>query len=349
MGRKRQVPEARCIEHPGSHVISKGTYETLAGRRRQYQCTPAVGDRHRFSVAVDRNGAVVHGWTPLPACPHHPSGLVVRNGTYGRTTGKPRQRYRCTPADGSMPHTFTPPLPCEHAHEGREQCDVWPDAAAEVALGDWERYARGFFEMTGKEAGTGGYTTWLDRGIERRVCDAALWLCVEHWRHVEMFKRAEQVIRLDWHARSRHPDIADAYAGQLAAGGRLANLDRALEICDEMLETADGSTHPGFGRLRSRRNQLAGRRQRLLVRPSGEFDEDGNPIAARRHHPTRLRRVRPSRFLSAIERDASAGASVVTSEARMALSLRGLCASQRASGTVGYSSGSPVAAGASNR
>ena len=195
---------------------------------------------------------------------------------------------------------------CRHA----EPCplDVWPDAAAEVALGDPERYARGFFEMTGKEAGTGVYTTWLDRGIDQRVCDAALWLSVEHWRRVEMFKRAEQVIELGWHAGSRHPDIADAYAGQLAAGGRLANLDRALEVCDEVLESADGSTHPGFGRLWSRRNQLAGRRQRLLVRPSGEFDEDGNPIPARRHHPTRPRRVRPSRFLSVLERDGSAGA-----------------------------------------
>ena len=124
MGRKRQVAEARCIEHPGSHVISKGTYETRAGRRRQYQCTPAVGDRHRFSLAMDRTDVVVLGWTPPPACPDHPGGRVVRNGTYGKTTGKPRQRYRCTPADGSKPHTFTPPLPREHVHEGREQCDV---------------------------------------------------------------------------------------------------------------------------------------------------------------------------------------------------------------------------------
>ncbi len=195
---------------------------------------------------------------------------------------------------------------CRHS----EPCplDVWTDAAAEVALGDPDRYARGFFEMTGKEAGTGAYTTWLDRGIDRRVCDEALWVCVEHWRAVEMFKRAEQVIELGWHAGSRHPDIADAYAGQLAAGGRLANLDRALEICDEALETAGGSTHPGFGRLRSRRNQLAGRRQRLLVRPSGEVDADGNPIPARRHHPAKPRRTRPPRFLSVLEGDRSAGA-----------------------------------------
>lgn len=83
--------------------------------------------------------------------------------------------------------------------------------------------------MTGKEAGTGAYTGWLKRGIDPRVCDAALWLCVEHWREVEMYKRAEQVIELGWHAGSRHPDLADAYAGQLGAGGRLSNFDRGAQ------------------------------------------------------------------------------------------------------------------------
>lgn len=177
--------------------------------------------------------------------------------------------------------------------------DLWPDTVAEVALGDPDSYARGFFEMTGKEAGTGAYTTWLASGVDQRICDAALWRCVEHWRTVEMFKRAEQVIELGWAAGSRHPDLADAYAGQLAASGRLASYDRAIGVCDEALTSADGSTHPGWGRLRSRRNQLAGRRQRLLVHPSGKFDEDGNPIPARRHHPTNPRRTRPMRFVDA--------------------------------------------------
>jgi DNA polymerase III epsilon subunit-like protein len=177
--------------------------------------------------------------------------------------------------------------------------DLWPDTVAQLALGDPERYARGFFEMTGKEAGTGAYTSWLGRGVDQRVCDAALWRCVEHWRAVEMFKRAEQVIELGWAAGCRHPDLADAYAGQLAASGRLASYERAIDVCDEALGVADGSTHPGWARLRSRRNQLAGRRQRLVVRPSGKFDEDGNPIPARRHHPTKPRRTRPMRFVDA--------------------------------------------------
>ena len=49
----------------------------------------------------------------------------------------------------------------------REAVLAWVRQRAE------ERYARGYFEMTGKEAGTGAYTSWLKRGIDPRVCDAA--------------------------------------------------------------------------------------------------------------------------------------------------------------------------------
>jgi hypothetical protein len=37
-------------------------------------------------------------------------------------TTTPRQRYRCTPLDGSKSHTFTPPLPREHVHDNGEDC-----------------------------------------------------------------------------------------------------------------------------------------------------------------------------------------------------------------------------------
>jgi hypothetical protein len=48
---------------------------------------------------------------------------VVRNGTYGKATPKPRQSYKCFPADGSKPHKFTPPLPRDHVHDNEEHCD----------------------------------------------------------------------------------------------------------------------------------------------------------------------------------------------------------------------------------
>lgn len=111
------------MKHPDGHVVAQGTYVSGSGTRRKYRCTPAVGDRHWFSVAVAGDGSIAASWSPPPQCPTHLGARVVRHGTYGKTTGKPRQRYRCLPEDGSKSHTFTPPLPREHVHEGHEQCD----------------------------------------------------------------------------------------------------------------------------------------------------------------------------------------------------------------------------------
>lgn len=115
---------ARCVKHPGGYVAAESTYETASGRRRQYRCTPPVGAPHWFSVPIDDAGVVAQAWSPPPACPEHPGSKVVRNGKYGKTTAKPRQRYRCAPADGSPAHSFTPELPRDHVHEGYEQCDL---------------------------------------------------------------------------------------------------------------------------------------------------------------------------------------------------------------------------------
>jgi hypothetical protein len=120
MGRRRTVEGARCFEHPGSHVVSLGVRERKSGLTRRYRCSPALGEVHTFSVRV--TGEVSAGWSPPPACPDHDGSKVVRNGTYGKGTPKPRQRYRCTPADGAKPHSFTPLLPRDHVHEGDEHC-----------------------------------------------------------------------------------------------------------------------------------------------------------------------------------------------------------------------------------
>lgn len=180
----------------------------------------------------------------------------------------------------------------------REPCplDMWPDTLATNALGDPARYARGFFEMTGAERGTGVYTTWIAAGHDPRICGAALWLCAEHWRRVGQDVRAGHVIEYGWDAGSRHPDIADAYAGQLAAAGRVSDLEAGLAICATALAARNDSSHPGWNRLRSRRDLLAGLIQRRTLRPSGQFDEHGNPIPLRRHHPDKPRRTHPARF-----------------------------------------------------
>jgi len=109
----------RCHLHPNSQVRSVGTYEAAGATRRRYRCVPKGGDVHSFSV-VEGQGARV--WSPPPPCPDHPGSKVVRNGTYGVRTPRPRQRYRCTPSDGSKQHTFTPPLPREHVHPSEGGC-----------------------------------------------------------------------------------------------------------------------------------------------------------------------------------------------------------------------------------
>lgn len=183
----------------------------------------------------------------------------------------------------------------------REPCalDTWPDTVAPIALGDPARYAKGFFEMTGAEAGTGAYTNWIATGVDPRIADAAVWLCVEHWHQVGQDTRAGQVVQQAFDAGCRHPDVADAYAGQLGAAGRLTNLNAGVAVCEQAAMSRQGSTHEGWTRLASRHSQLAGRAQRLTARPSGQFDEDGNPIPMRRHHPDTPRRSRPGRFLPA--------------------------------------------------
>ena len=122
-GRPRSKGDvARCVKHPGSHVVARGSYSTSGGKARRFFCTPAIGEPHTFSVLVAAPGRAVAAETP-PSCPSHSDSRVIRNGTYGKATPKPRQGYKCFPADGSKPHKFTPPLPRDHVHDNKEHCD----------------------------------------------------------------------------------------------------------------------------------------------------------------------------------------------------------------------------------
>jgi len=112
------------VKHPGSHVIARGSYQTKRGESRRFHCTPALGEPHTFTVLVPAPGrALAAQWSPPPPCQSHPGSRVVRNGTYGKKTPKPRQGYKCFPADGSKPHKFTPPLPRDHVHDNTDHCD----------------------------------------------------------------------------------------------------------------------------------------------------------------------------------------------------------------------------------
>lgn len=184
---------------------------------------------------------------------------------------------------------------CPNCRRG-EPCslDTWPATIARIALGDPERYARGFFETTGKEAGTGAYTTWLDDSQPPRVADAALWITYQYWRDSGAATRADQLVQLAWRRGCRHPDLADRYAHLVAQPGRATDLAAAVKACDDALQHERGSTHEGWLRLQARRAQLAGRQRRLTER--WVLDGNGNSVLYEPHHPKHPKRTRQPRF-----------------------------------------------------
>ena len=113
---------------------------------------------------------------------------------------------------------------------------------------------------SGSWAGTGAYTTWLDRG---QLADAALALVVDHWRATDQAGWADTVAQYGWDASCRHPDITEAVATLRAAPGTAADLTAAIAIIDTALTTAEGSTAPGWTRLEARRAHLAGLLRRV--------------------------------------------------------------------------------------
>jgi hypothetical protein len=86
-----------------------------------------------------------------------------------------------------------------------------------------------------------------------------------------------------------------AYANLLAAPGDETALRRAADVCAEAL-SRDGSTFDGWIELGAKHAQLLGRPEHRRLRPSGELDDDGSPVAVRRHHPETPRRTRPRRL-----------------------------------------------------
>ena len=174
--------------------------------------------------------------------------------------------------------------------------DAWYEALGVRALGDPDRFAAGFFETKGKESGTGVYSTWTATGIDTRIVGAAVAACVRYWDDVGQTVRAGQVAAGALAAGCQHPEVAERHALDVAAAGRAADLTAAVTVCDAVLAHRGGSTLESWASLETRRGLLAGRAQRLAFRHSGEYDEDGNPIPVRRHHPETPRRVRHPRF-----------------------------------------------------
>lgn len=129
------------------------------------------------------------------------------------------------------------------------------------------------------------------------LADAALRLVHRHWLATGYGDIADQLADNSWSVGSRDPEIAEAHATALAAGGREQDLQDAAAICGAVLSLRTGSTDEAWSLLEIRAAQIAGQIERRRVRYSDQVDEDGNLIPLRRHHPANPRRVRqPASF-----------------------------------------------------
>ena len=116
-------PRQRCPDpwHADARVQGRGTRTTKAGTWRRFRCTRPDGSSPFFHVLASAAGTQLTSLDRPPGCPEHAVSKVTRQGVYGRGATK-RQRYRCVPADGTAPHTFTPPLAREAVEVGVESC-----------------------------------------------------------------------------------------------------------------------------------------------------------------------------------------------------------------------------------
>jgi len=89
---------------------------------------------------------------------------------------------------------------------------------------------------------------------------------------VQASSKAEPLV----HGLSLAPSGGRVKPGRSPAG-RPVDLQAATDVCAAALLTARASRHDGWWRLRSRRNQLAGRLVRLTVPLSGTSNTHGNP------------------------------------------------------------------------
>jgi DNA polymerase III epsilon subunit-like protein len=194
---------------------------------------------------------------------------------------------RCGPSDQ-----------CPSCRAG-EPCplDTWRLSLAWCALaGDPKKMARQFFVTSPGSHRKQPYFTMRKTG-HVKLADAALRLIHRHSGDIGQVAHADQLADLAWIEGCRDPEIAEAHAIVLAAGGRKADLEAAALVCGTTLPLRNGSTDEAWRLLDIREAQILGQIERQRVRYSDEFDDDGNPIPLRRHQAERPHRIRATRFL----------------------------------------------------
>lgn len=174
---------------------------------------------------------------------------------------------------------------------------MWRQHLAPQVVGHTEARVTGVLKPSGAGKGTGTYTTWLDRGWDRQLADAAVAEVVARWQADDNPGWAMTVANDAFDLGCRHPDVVRLVAETRADPGTADNLQAAVALVDAVLDDADGSTHPGWRRLAQHHRLLAGQLRRSRGIDTGELDAGGNPVYVPRHHPTNPRRPpHPDRF-----------------------------------------------------
>ncbi|HUX71359.1 MAG TPA: 3'-5' exonuclease [Cellulomonadaceae bacterium] len=178
--------------------------------------------------------------------------------------------------------------------------DTWPYHLAGAALGEWKKSTvLGFMPLSGEraQAGAGVWRTWTKAG-HAPLADATLWRCYEWWAADSKAISGQLMAQAAWTAGARHPRLTDAYLTAIAAAGRPADLTAALVVADQTLATTPRLGPPEHWRsLQARQTWLTGTLERGPTRAVEALGADGNPVRARRHHPTAPVRARAPRFL----------------------------------------------------
>lgn len=250
---------------------------------RQLAASGKAGDRAGSSTLV---GALV------PLLPGIPQGINAlraeipgaSSGSRGMNTGRHSAMAVASWIEATArrcePHDYCPScaegLPCP--------TDTFTSALAELCVTRTENGMRDFWRHDRARKSAGRQYDVIARASPA-LADAALALVLAYWDAAEP-EVAEAVVTTMWDAGHRSPLLAERKVARVVAGGRVADLEAAKAICDEVLSGRCGSTAQDWASLAVRRAQIEAALRRRA------------DTGQRRHSPANPRRPpRPTRFL----------------------------------------------------
>jgi hypothetical protein len=124
----------------------------------------------------------------------------------------------------------------------------------------------------------------------------ATWLLLDFHERDGRTNYALKVATTAFDHHFHDPRLVDYLAAATSRGGRIADLDAALKVCETALADRGHSTDAGWRVVAARVALLLSQQARLATPLTGRVDDNGQPIPKRRHHPSNPRRIRPLRF-----------------------------------------------------